>query len=191
MRFRISRRRGRCRKTSATRSYPPLRRHSGQTRRRTRRPRTRPRHLRRPACSRRIAQQWTVCLLDCESLAVALATTGHLHVAATILAALANQEMGYLRTLPDRQAALDLVEKALTNAELERCTERGRHMDPEALVAYARAEVADVRAEKSYTRRQQLVDRNQRIAADSGTPNGLVLPRAERAPENPASRSRT
>jgi tetratricopeptide (TPR) repeat protein len=88
-------------------------------------------------------------VLDCESLAIALANTGHLHAAATILAALANPEMGYLRTLPDRQAASDLVEQTLTNAELERCTERGRHMDPEALVTYARAEVAHVRAEKS------------------------------------------
>lgn len=40
----------------------------------------------------------------------------------------------------------------MTNSELERRTEHGKHMNAEAVVAYARAEVARIRANTNSTR---------------------------------------
>jgi predicted ATPase/class 3 adenylate cyclase len=91
-------------------------------------------------------------VLDCERLAVALADTGHLHASATILAALNNPAMPQFAPLPDRRATSDLVVQGLTDLELEQCTQRGQHMDPDSLIGYARTEVARIQAETAQTR---------------------------------------
>jgi predicted ATPase/class 3 adenylate cyclase len=87
-------------------------------------------------------------MLACESLAIDLATAGYHAVAATLFGGLESPAGSYQgNPMLKRQAAIDALRHVMGDEHFEDCATRGRAMDTDELVAFARSALSSIISE--------------------------------------------